>query len=69
MNAPKMINVMETDRLFCDGCYEDLQHEDLGDYDPNTWLHKRIVWYPDAVCDCCGAVHPDRQTPSEVAPI
>jgi hypothetical protein len=60
MNAPLMINVMETDRVLCDACLEDLWHDNAGDYNPHTWLHARITWYRDAVCDCCEAAHPDK---------
>lgn len=55
-----MINVMETDRVFCDACLEDLLYDNAGDHNPHTWLHARINWHPDAVCDSCEAAHPDK---------
>jgi hypothetical protein len=60
MNDNTMINLMETDRLLCDGCYVDLQDDDMGDFNPNLWLHARIPWHPNGVCWCCGATHPNR---------
>lgn len=59
MKQQHMINLMETDRLLCAVCYEDLQHENIGDMDPNTWLHARIPWRTDDACSCCHAGHPD----------
>ena len=50
--------LMETDRLLCMACYQDIQYEDIGDHDPSTWLHAIIPWPMDAVCACCHAKRP-----------
>ncbi len=64
MNTEPTINLMETDRLLCNACYQDIQHEALGDIDPNTWLHSIIPWQLDDICSCCQAEHPERRSSS-----
>ena len=51
--------ISETDKVFCSECWEEAQEDNVGDQDPNCWLHATKPW-SNHVCDCCGSTdgHP-----------
>ena len=51
--------ISETDKVFCSDCWEEAQEDNVGDQDPNCWLHATKPW-SNHVCDCCGSTdgHP-----------